>query len=293
MRAIVTTPDVPGRLVSREAPAPTAAPGHALVRVRATSINRGETRLIPARPNGWAPGQDVAGVIEAPAPEGGPPAGTRVVGLADGGTWSELVAVPVERLAALPENVDFVQAACLPVAGLTALRAVRSLGDVIGRDVLVTGAAGGVGHIAVQLARAAGAFVTGLARRGLPIEDVRAVTGLDDTMRFDRVIDGVGGDVLTAALGHLRPHAKVVFYGGGAPASLGLGTMRGTPATIEALFVYLAPGRFDEDLATLVRFVSTGRLAPHVDRVVPIDRVNDALAALQAGGIAGKIVLTR
>jgi NADPH:quinone reductase len=263
------------------------------VRVRATSINRGETRLIPARPNGWAPGQDVAGVIEAPAPEGGLPAGTRVVGLADGGTWSELVAVPVERLAALPENVDFVQAACLPVAGLTALRAVRSLGDVIGRDVLVTGAAGGVGHIAVQLARAAGAFVTGLARRGLPIEDVRAVTGLDDTMRFDRVIDGVGGDVLTAALGHLRPHAKVVFYGGGAPASLGLGTMRGTPATIEALFVYLAPGRFDEDLATLVRFVSTGRLAPHVDRVVPIDRVNDALAALQAGGIAGKIVLTR
>ncbi len=293
MRAIVTSPDVPGRLVSSEAQMPVAGPGQALVRVRASSINRGETRLIPARPNGWAPGQDVAGIIETPAPEGGPPAGTRVVGLADGGTWSEFVAVPIERLAALPDDVDFMQAACLPVAGLTALRAVRSLGDLIGRDVLVTGAAGGVGNFAVQLARNAGAVVTGLAWRAVPTADVRSVTALDDTMRFDRVIDGVGGEVLTAALGHLRPHAKVVFYGGGDPAAIGLGTMRGSPATIEALFVYQAPGRFDEDLATLVRFISNGRLAPLVDRVVPIDQINDALAALVAGGIAGKIVLTR
>ncbi len=143
MQAVVTTPDDPNKLITREAPEPSASPGHAVVRVRATSINRGETRLIPSRPNGWAPGQDVAGVIEVPAPEGGPSAGTRVFGLAEGGAWSELVTVSLENLVLLPDNVDFVQAACLPVAGLTALRALRALGEVIGRERLVTGASGG------------------------------------------------------------------------------------------------------------------------------------------------------
>ena len=293
MHTVVTTPDQPGRLLTREAPAPSASPGHAVIRVRATSINRGETRLIPTRPNAWAPGQDVAGVVEAAAPDGGPVAGTRVVGLAEGGAWSEFVAVPLERLAVLPDGVDFVQAACLPVAGLTALRALRALGEVVGRELLVTGAAGGVGNLAVQLARDAGASVTALARRSLPFEGVRVVTALDDAARFDRVIDGVGGAVLGDVFGHLQAHAKVVFYAGGEPAPLGLGTLRGSPATVEALFVYQAPGRFDDDLATLVRFVSLGRLTPRVDRVVSIDAVNDALAALQAGGIDGKIVLTR
>ena len=292
MHAVVTTPDQPGRLVNIEAPVPEPGPGQALVRIRATSINRGETRLIPSRPNGWAPGQDVAGIIEVAA-EGGPAAGTRVVGLADGGAWSELVAVPLERLTSLPDTVDFVQAACLPVAGTTALRALRALGEVVGRELLVTGASGGVGSLAVQLARDAGASVTAFARRPIPIDGIRVVAALAEDMRFDRAIDGVGGDVLGDVFGHLRPHAKVVFYAGGDPAPLGLGTLRGSPATIEALFVYEAPGRFDDDLATLVRFVSLGQLVPRVDRAVPIDQVNEALAALQAGGIDGKVVLTR
>jgi NADPH:quinone reductase-like Zn-dependent oxidoreductase len=215
------------------------------------------------------------------------------VGLADGGAWSEFVAVPVERIAALPEGVDFVQAACLPVAGLTALRALRALADVAGRELLVTGAAGGVGNVAVQLARDAGAFVTALVRRAVAQAGVRVITAFDDAVRFERVIDGVGGAVLGAALGHLRPHAKVVFYGGAEPTPIGLATLKGSPATIEVLFVYSAPGRFDEDLAALARFVSVGRLTPRVDRVVPIDAVNEALLALNAGGIEGKIVLTR
>ncbi|WP_317996803.1 zinc-binding dehydrogenase [Vulcanimicrobium alpinum] len=263
------------------------------MRVRASSINRGETRLIPARPDGWAPGQDVAGVVETAAPDGGPGAGTRVVGLADEGAWSELVAVPLERLAVLPDGVDFVQAACLPVAGLTALRALRALGDVVGRELLVTGAAGGVGNLAVQLARDSGASVTALARRPLPFDGVRVRSALDESMRFERVLDAVGGAVLGDVFGRLRPHAKVVFFGGGDPVPLSLGTLQGSPATIEALFVYQAPGRFDEDLAALVQFVAAGRLVPRVDRTVPVGDVNDALAALERGGIDGKIVLTR
>jgi NADPH:quinone reductase-like Zn-dependent oxidoreductase len=293
MHAVVTSPQSPGRLIVTELPPPQPANGIAVVRVRASSINRGETRLIPARPNAWAPGQDLAGIIEHPALDGGPPRGTRVVGLADGGSWSELVAVPVERLAALPDTVSDEVAATLPVAGLTALRALRALGDVIGRRVLITGVRGAAGNVAAQLALAAGATVSGLARSSYSFDRVRIVTGLTDADRFDGVIDTVGGDVLAAALGHLTPHAKAVTFAGGTPAPIGLGTFAGVPGTLEALFVYGSPGRFDEDLATLVSFVADGRLKPHIDRTVAIADVNHGLQALEAGGIDGKVVLVR
>lgn len=293
MRAIVTSPETPGRLIVTELPPPEPGRGVAVVRVHTSSINRGETRLIPARPNGWAPGQDVAGIIEHPAIDGGPPPGTRVVGLADGGGWSELVAVPVERLALLPAAVSDEVAATLPVAGLTALRALRALGDVIGRSVLVNGVRGATGNVAAQLALAAGAMVTGSARHEFAFDRVRVVTALAADDRFDGVIDAVGGEVLAASLGHLKPHAKAVTFAGGAPAPIGLSTFAGVPGTLEALFIYRSPGRFDDDLATLVRFVADGRLAPHIDRAVPIDDVNDALASLERGGIDGKIVLIR
>ena len=293
MHAVVTSPQAPGRLIVVDLPPPEPAPGVAIVRVHASSINRGETRLIPARPNGWAPGQDLAGIVESPALDGGLARGTRVVGLADGGSWSELVAVPVERLAALPDAVSYEVAATLPVAGLTALRAVRALGDIVGRRVLITGVRGATGNIAAQLAIAAGAEVSGLARSAFAFDRVRIVTSLGDADRFDGLIDAVGGEVLATALGHLTPHAKAVTFAGGAPAPIGLGTFAGVPATLEALFVYRSPGRFDDDLAALVRFVADGRLAPHVDRVVPIADANDGLAALEAGGIDGKIVLVR
>jgi NADPH2:quinone reductase len=293
MLAVITSPETPGRLIVVDRPAPRSAPGIAIVRVRASSINRGETRLIPARPNAWAPGQDVAGVVEGAAPDGGPEPGTRVVGLAEGGSWSQFVAVPVDRLAVLPDAVSDEVAATLPVAGLTALRALRALGDVIGRSVLVTGVRGASGNMAAQLARAAGADVTGLARSLVAFTGIRIVTSLGEADRFDGIIDTAGGEVLAGALGHLTPHAKAVTFAGSAPAPIGLGTFAGVPGTLEALYVYRAPGRFDDDLATLVRFVADGRLAPHIDRIVPVADVNDGLAALEAGGINGKIVLIR
>ncbi len=287
MRAVITTPDSPGRLIAVDAPPPSAAPDLAVVRVRASSINRGETRLVPMRPNGWAPGQDLAGIVETPATGGGPARGTRVVGLADGGAWSELVAVPLERLAVLPDAVPFEQGACLGVAGLTPLRALRALGDVVGRELLVTGVSGGTGNVAAQLALAAGAMVTGLARTAFALDGVRVVTALDDR-RYDRVIDTVGGDALTAAMAHLKPFAKVTFFSGPGPVTFARG-----PVSVEAIYVYDSPGRFDDDLATLAALVAQRRLTPLIDRVVPVDDVNDALAALNAHGVRGKIVLTR
>jgi NADPH:quinone reductase len=288
MQAIVTTPDAPGRLTTIDTPAPAATPDMAVVRVHASTINRGETRLIPMRPNGWAPGQDVAGIVEVAATGGGPAKGARVLGLADGGAWSEFVAVPIERLAPLPDGVSFAQAACLGVAGLTSLRAVRALGEIIGRDVLITGVAGGTGNIAAQLALGGGATVTGLARGDFALAGVRVVKALDSDQLFDRAIDTVGGDALNAAMAHLRPHAKVVFFSGPAAVTFARG-----PVTVEALYVYMSPGRFDDDLATLAALVASGRLTPLIDRTVPAGRANDALDALNAGGIRGKIVLVR
>ena len=293
MQTVLTTPDAPGKLIFGEAPIPAAGPGLAVVRVLASSINRGETRLVPSRPNGWMPGQDVAGTIEVAATDGGPAKGTRVVGLVDNGSWSEYVAVPLDRLAVLPDNVDFAAAAALPVAGLTALRALRALGDVFGRRLLVTGVTGGSGNVAAQLAVAAGANVFGLVRHDFALDGVTIVRSLDGPQRYDRAIDTVAGDVLTAVLGKLTPHAKVVFFSGGPPAQLSLGAFAGVPATVEALYVYSAPGRFDEDLATLAQAVSTGKLRPLIDRRVPMAQVNEALAALNAGGIIGKVVLVR
>ena len=110
-------------------------------------------------------GQDISGVVMREASNGlGPPEGTRVVALTDEFGWAEQVAVPTHRLVAIPDNVSFAQAATLPVAGLTALRCVRLGGALVGRRVLITGAAGGVGTLAVQIAAHSGAHVTAVVR---------------------------------------------------------------------------------------------------------------------------------
>src|SRR5438552_4257318 len=166
MLALVNTPSAPIPVELNEVPEPEPASDEAVVEVQAFSLNRGELALLANRPEGWRPGQDVAGVVVQPAADGsGPEKGTRVVALVDGAGWSQRVAAPTARMAVLPDNVSFASAATLPVAGLTALRTVRLGGALLGRRALITGAAGGVGRFAVQLAALAGAEVTGVVGR--------------------------------------------------------------------------------------------------------------------------------
>ncbi len=300
----ITDPAAADGLDLREVPDPRPGDHDVLIDVRAYALNRGELSLLEQRPDGWLPGQDLAGVVAEPAADGsGPPAGTRVVGVADEGAWSERAAVPSHRVAPLPDGTSFADAAALPVAGLTALRALREAAPLLGRRLLVTGATGGVGSFAVQLGILAGAHVTALVSGEPRVEAARAlgahdvVTALGES-RFDAVLDGVGGPVLRDAIHHLTPGGTVVAYGVA-------GTREPTPLAfydfgearlgrLVGFFIY-ATGEetFGADLAVLAGWVAEGRL--RVERAGERDwaQTREAIHALRDRRVTGKVVLTR
>ena len=132
--AFVPAPDAPGASPWPTCPSPRPAAAEALVIVEAYSVNRGELFLLEAPREGWRPGQDVAGHVERTAADGsGPAQGTRVVAHVPAGGWAPLVAAPTDALAILPDGVAVAAAATLGVAGLTALRLLRSAGSVAGQ----------------------------------------------------------------------------------------------------------------------------------------------------------------
>ena len=137
------------------------AAGELAIEVAAFSINRGETFQLDNPPPDWRPGKDVAGQVVRAAPDGtGPAVGARVVAHLPHSGWAERVVARTDQVAVLPAAVTLEQAAALPLAGLTALRMLRTAGSVIGRRILLTGASGGVGHYFTELAAASGASVT-------------------------------------------------------------------------------------------------------------------------------------
>jgi NADPH:quinone reductase len=276
-----------------------------IVEVRAFSINRGELRLTATRPAGWRPGQDIAGVVVRAAANGsGPPVGSRVVGLVDQAGWSERVGVAGSRIAVLPESVSFSQAASLPVAGLTALRALRLGGLLLGRSVLVTGATGGVGHFAVQLAARAGARVTGISRRPeggkslLQAGDVEISTHIEALSGpYDLILESVGGQSLTAALRLVGRDGTVAVFGNssGEASTVSFAAFGGHPhAKLYAFFVYESgePPTFGADLGLLAREIAAGRLQPQLGLESSWRNPLAALEALRQRNLEGKAVLT-
>src|SRR5258708_32918814 len=219
VRAVVVDPAVPGKLAIKPVEVREPDRDEVAVRVSAISLNRGETRrAVQQAAPGWRPGWDFAGVAETAAADGsGPRPGTRVVGILPSGAWAERVNCRSHAVAALPDGVSDAQAATLPVAGLTAWHALRQGGILLGRKILVDGASGGVGHLACQLAAAAGAQVWGHVRRPEYRAAVaawcgdRVVLGRDLTAAkphgpFWLIVDSVGGSSLSAALGMLMPN---------------------------------------------------------------------------------------
>jgi NADPH:quinone reductase len=305
MRALVATGQPRPALEMREVEDPSARPYEAIVDVKAVSINRGELRLLASRPSGWRPGQDIAGVISQAAADGsGPPVGSRIGALVDQAGWAERVAAPTSRMGVLPDAVSFTQAATLPVAGLTALRALRLGGMLIGRSVLVTGASGGVGHFAVQLAAHAGAHVVGILRnpergRALlkPGLDIRLETQMQNIQgRFDLILESVGGDSLTAALRLVGRDGTVAMFGNssGQEAKVAFGSIMSAPhARLCTFFVYESgePPTFGSDLQELAAQVAAGRLQPQVGLEASWRDPLGALEALRERNLEGKAVL--
>ena len=210
-----------GRFEIRTAPFPQPKLNEAIVKVTAISLNRGEVRFGFTRPDEWIPGWDLAGeVIQAAASGGGPAANTRVVGFLPSGAWSQYVAVPVDALAPLPLNVSDEQAATLPVAGLTALLTLARGGQLLGKRVLITGATGGVGTFAVQLAALSGAHTAVLLRSAVDEPMIKELGASEvyyspGEMKspFHLAIDSVGGALIGQLVGKLVPHGTLVSYG--------------------------------------------------------------------------------
>lgn len=308
MRAVVVTPEAPARLAINTVDASTPESSAALVRVRALSLNRGEVRRTQGDPAGARPGWDLAGIVEKAAADGsGPPAGSRVVGFVPTGAWAELVAVPTQALAVLPEGVSFSQAATLPVAGLTALLGLEKAGCLLGRTVLITGATGGVGDFAVQLAHEVGANVVALLRTMERAERVReigahtVVAGNDATVAapygpYHLVFDGVGGEVLASTLPLLAPDGLAVAYGRtvGPTITFDLGQFFGKGGLSLYGFILFHEVRRTPagvGLARLLALVAAKRLRPYITVETGWTDISEVAQQLLNREYPGKAVL--
>jgi NADPH2:quinone reductase len=264
MLALLHDPGAPHGLRLGETADPVPGPSQALVAVHAASLNFGEVAFISRRSPGDVPGWDAAGtVLEAAADGSGPSAGSRVVTFGWSGAWSQRRAVDTGELAVLPDDVELAAAAALPVAAVTALRAVRRLGSVLGRRVLVTGASGGVGGFAVQFAARAGAIV--VAASGRP-ERASALGAAE-------VTDALAGVAPVHAVLDTVDFEAVRVRGG---------------ATIEAFGVGAG---FGPDLAYLAALLADGGLDPQIGWQGNWKRAHEAIELLRGRRLNGKAVM--
>jgi NADPH:quinone reductase-like Zn-dependent oxidoreductase len=258
-----------------------------------------------ARVRGW----DVAGTVDAiGAKVTGFHLGDEVLGISEG-SFAELAIARPDKLAPKPAKLTFEQAAAVPISGVTALRAVREVGNVRpGQKVLMVGAAGGVGSLAVQIAKAAGAEVTGVCStsngdlvRSIGADDVIDYTRedfADGTRRWDVIIDTAGRRPLTVLRRALTRKGTLVIVGGDGGGHWTGGVFRGVlRAPLVSLFVGqklrgLATKVRQEDLVAVAKLIDEGTVRPVIDRTYPLVDAPDALRYLEGGHTRGKVVVS-
>jgi NADPH:quinone reductase len=308
MRALVADPTASPALALADVPEPAPGPGQLLLEVEAASVNRGEIRSAGRQPPGTVIGWDAAGTVAALG-EGVTQfdVGERVVTLSQGGgSFAERVAVPAEWVAPLPGDCDFVTAAALPVAGVTALGILRLARAHAGDRVLITGAAGGVGLYAVQLALQARATVTGQAAGEARAAAVRAAgaeamvhpgDGSPVEGEFDVVLDGIGGPMLGPLLEATARNGRVVVYGNSAdaPSTFRVETFYPKAITIYGfrVFTSVPPDQAVKDMANLAEQAADGLLDVTVQATAPLPEALGLIRDLYDRKVTGKVVITR
>lgn len=309
----------PSSLELRDVDVPEVEEDQVLLRVHASSVNPvewyGVTGFLPARigsglwkPNSAAVGADVAGRVEALGKDvTGFRPGDEVFGTS-GYSWAEYAVASPSKLALKPPNVSFEEAAAVPVAGITALQALRDHGQVqAGQKVLINGASGGVGTFAVQLAKVFGADVTAVCStrnveqaRSLGADRVVDYTREDFTRmdeRHDLLLDIAGSRSFLACRRVLTPKATFVLIGG--PLTYrGLGPLRHIGGTIlkskgrsQTLRFFVAKINTD-DLARMAELLEAGEIKSVIERAYPLSEAREALAHLGTGHARAKLVIT-
>jgi NADPH:quinone reductase len=310
IKAITVDQSDAGRLAVRSRNLAPAAPGAVTIRVTAISLNRGETkRALTITETGTCPGWDFAGSVEETrGVPGAPDVGTRVVGILPIGSWAERVHAPLSSIAVIPEGVTDAQAACLPVAGLTALHALRKGGLLLGRKVLVDGVSGGVGNFAIQLAAGSGARVYSHIRRPeqRPLVEASSTGGIvvGETLEaarpsgpFDLIVDSVGGSALSAAMTMLRRNGVCVTVGASEGEQVSFDCTAFFRASGTSLLGMITGDDIAvtepaaDGLALLLRLVKQGVLKPSIGIEAPWTEIAKVARQLIDRGFAGKAVL--
>jgi NADPH:quinone reductase-like Zn-dependent oxidoreductase len=301
-----------------EVPAPEAGDGQVLVEVHAAGLDRGTEHLLTGkpyavrlamgvrRPRQPVPGRDVAGVVVsvgAGVTRFAP--GDEVYGVAPG-SFAEYAVASEDKLARKPASLTFAQAAVLPISAGTALQAIETARLTAGQSVLVTGASGGVGSYAVQLAADAGAEVTAvcstakvdhvIALGAHHVIDRSTADWSDGSRHFDVILDIAGNPSLARLRRALTPRGTAVFVGGEGGGSItGMGRqLRGavmSPFLGQRLVPLMARER-SSDYERLAQMVEGGRLTPSLDRTYPLEDAADAVRQLEEGTIRGKVAIT-
>jgi NADPH:quinone reductase-like Zn-dependent oxidoreductase len=292
-----------------------------LVRVHAAGLDRGTWHLMTGKPylmriaglgfrgpKDRVPGRDVAGTVVA--------VGDDVTAFAVGddvygvgrGSFAQFAVARADKLARKPATLSFEQAAVVPISAATALQALCDHGRLEqGQRVLVIGASGGVGSYAVQLAKALGAEVTGVA--STPKLDLVRSLGADHVIdytredfaepggRFDLILDIAGNPKLSRLRRALRPHGTVVIVGGEDGGNLTGGMSRTLRALALSPFISQRFANFinkerASDLDRLTQLIDAGQVTPSLERTYPLDQVPEAMRRLEAGELRGKVAIT-
>lgn len=300
-------------------PRPAVRDDQVLIRVHAAGVDRGTEHLMTGkpyavrlssgirRPKNPVPGRDAAGtVVEVGAKVTRFSPGDQVYGVAPG-SFAEYAVTGENRLAQKPANLSFAEASVIPISAGTALQALTDAGRVQpGQSVLITGASGGVGSYAVQLAASLGAEVTGVCSSAKldhvaslgarHVVDYTRDDWADGTRRYDLILDIAGNPPVSRLRAALTPRGTAVFVGGESSGVItGMRRQVGgallSPFVGQRLVLLLARER-STDYERLARLVESGQLRPALDRCYPLERAAYAVRRLENGAIRGKVAIT-